>query len=45
VAKRERTVLITGGTGFIGSNLAMRMLEPDAGLRVVLFEEILTSAD
>lgn len=36
--KHERTVLITGGTGFIGSNLAMRLLEADKDTRVVLFD-------
>jgi threonine 3-dehydrogenase len=35
---KERTVLITGGTGFIGSNLAMRLLEGDKSTRVVLFD-------
>jgi nucleoside-diphosphate-sugar epimerase len=34
-----RTVLITGGTGFIGSNIAMRLLETDRSVRrVVLFD-------
>jgi nucleoside-diphosphate-sugar epimerase len=32
------TVLITGGTGFIGSNLAMRLLERDKDTKVVLFD-------
>src|SRR5215470_11020359 len=32
------TVLITGGTGFIGSNLAMRLLERDNDTKVVLFD-------
>ena len=34
----KRTVLITGGTGFIGSNLAMRLLEADDDTSVVLFD-------
>ena len=32
------TVLITGGTGFIGSNVAMRLLERDKDTKVVLFD-------
>src|SRR6202008_77950 len=35
---QKRTILITGGTGFIGSNLAMRLLEADHHTRVVLFD-------
>ncbi|MGX1360720.1 NAD-dependent epimerase/dehydratase family protein [Bradyrhizobium elkanii] len=34
----KRKVLITGGTGFIGSNLAMRLLETDTEVEVVLFD-------
>jgi nucleoside-diphosphate-sugar epimerase len=34
----KRTILITGGTGFIGSNLAMRFLEHDPDANVVLFD-------
>ena len=34
-----RTVLITGGTGFIGSNIAIKLLETDKSVnRVVLFD-------
>jgi threonine 3-dehydrogenase len=36
--QQRRTVLITGGTGFIGSNLAMRLLEQDDDTDVVLFD-------
>jgi threonine 3-dehydrogenase len=32
------TILITGGTGFIGSNVAMRLLERDPQTSVVLFD-------
>ncbi len=38
MAQKRRTVLITGGTGFIGSNLAMRLLEADDYTEVVLFD-------
>jgi threonine 3-dehydrogenase len=38
MANHKRTVLITGGTGFIGSNLAMRLLEDDPHTKVVLFD-------
>ena len=34
----QQTILITGGTGFIGSNLAMRLLERDPQCTVVLFD-------
>jgi threonine 3-dehydrogenase len=34
----QRTILITGGTGFIGSNLAMKLLESDANTSIVLFD-------
>ena len=34
----QQTTLITGGTGFIGSNVAMRLLERDYDTRVVLFD-------
>jgi nucleoside-diphosphate-sugar epimerase len=35
---QQRTVLITGGTGFIGSYLAMRLLNDDPNVNVVLFD-------
>ncbi len=38
VANRERPVLITGGAGFIGCNLAHRLLQQ--GRRVVLFDNL-----
>ena len=34
----EQTYLITGGTGFIGSNLAMRLLHQRRNSKVVLFD-------
>ena len=34
----QQTILITGGSGFIGSNLAMRLLERDPQAKVVLFD-------
>jgi threonine 3-dehydrogenase len=34
----QQTTLITGGTGFIGSNVAMRLLERDYDTRVILFD-------
>jgi threonine 3-dehydrogenase len=34
----QRTILITGGTGFIASYLAMKFLESDANTNVVLFD-------
>jgi threonine 3-dehydrogenase len=36
--KQNRRILITGGTGFIGSNLAMKLLETDKNTEVVLFD-------
>jgi nucleoside-diphosphate-sugar epimerase len=36
--RHDRTVLITGGTGFIGSNLGMKLLEGDKSTHVVLFD-------
>jgi threonine 3-dehydrogenase len=38
MAEQQRTILITGGTGFIGSNLAMKLLEADDDTCVVLFD-------
>ena len=38
MANHPRTVLITGGSGFIGSNLAMRILDDDPHVKVVLFD-------
>lgn len=38
IANRERPVLITGGAGFIGCNLAHRLLQQ--GRRVVLFDNL-----
>src|SRR5258708_9754478 len=38
MADQQRIVLITGGTGFIGSNLAMKLLEADDSTCVVLFD-------
>ncbi len=35
----QRTVLITGGAGFVGSNLAERLLQ-DAGARVRIFDDL-----
>jgi CDP-paratose 2-epimerase len=37
--KSERSILITGGAGFIGSNLAERLLE-DEGTRVRIFDNL-----
>jgi CDP-paratose 2-epimerase len=38
VARRERPVLITGGAGFIGCNVANRLL--GGGQRVILYDNL-----
>ena len=37
--RKQRTVLITGGAGFIGSNLAERLLK-EPGIRVRIFDNL-----
>ena len=39
-AERAHTVLITGGAGFIGSNLAARLLDQSPESRIVLFDNL-----
>lgn len=38
-----RTVLITGGAGFVGSNLALRLKQSSETLRVIAFDNLLRS--
>ncbi|TPF78518.1 hypothetical protein BW12_03325 [Bifidobacterium sp. UTCIF-3] len=37
---RKNTVLVTGAAGFIGSNLAKRLLEDISGIRVIGFDNV-----
>ena len=34
----DRTVVVTGGAGFVGSNLARRLLDDDEGVHVIVFD-------